>query len=315
MFSNWPIINRAYEILSKHFGTAGKFDFSILTVFLSFLIIVVTIWVSRWLRHLLQKRVFPKLEIDPGLEYTLLRLVHYLIVTVGVLYALRIGFDVDMTSVAVVVGFLSLGIGFGLQYIASDLVSGFILLFERPMRIGDRIKVGDVEGRVQSISVRTTIISTNDNLAVIVPNSELVRNRFVNYSYGSPEVRIAVPVGVAYESDVEKVKMALIEAAGAVEDVSSEPAPQVRLKEFAESAIIFEVLVWIKEPHNHQQIKSKVNFEILKAFARHSIEIPSPQQDVRLRSMPAGAEQGGSPLDTGRGGPPLPGFRSPGSGT
>lgn len=286
MFSNWPLINRAYDLLSRHFGTAGKFDFSALTVLSFFLIIVLTVWISKRLQILLQTRVFPRLEIDAGLEYTLLRITHYLIVALGVLYALKVGFDVDMTSVAVVLGFLSLGIGFGMQYIASDIVSGFILLFERPMRIGDRIKIGDVEGRVQSISVRTTIISTNDNLAVIVPNSELVRNRFINYSYGSPEVRIAVPVGVAYGSDIDKVKAALMQAGAAVEEVLRQPPPQVRLKEFGDSAINLDLLIWIREPHNHQQIRSKVNFEILREFANQRIEIPFPQRDLWVRSIP-----------------------------
>jgi small-conductance mechanosensitive channel len=289
MLSNWPILDKALEVLSKHFGTSGKFSFSILTVFGFLLIVAAAVWLSRRLRRLLQKRVFPRLEMDTGLEYTLLKITHYLVVTLGVLYAIKVGFDVDMTSVAVVLGFLSLGIGFGLQYIASDLLSGFILLFERPMRIGDRIKVGDIEGRVQSISVRTTIISTNDNLAVIVPNSELVRNRFVNYSYGSPEVRIAVPVGVAYGSDVDRVRGALIESAGLVEDVLREPAPQVRLRDFGDSAINFDLLVWISEPQNHQQIRSKVSFEILKAFARQGIEIPFPQREVWLGSKPPDA--------------------------
>jgi small-conductance mechanosensitive channel len=286
MPSNWPILDRVYEILSRHFGPAGKFSFSVLTLFGFFLIIAITVWISRRLRSVLQKKVLPRLELDPGLEYTLLRVAHYAVLALGILYALRVGFDVDMTSLAVVLGFLSLGIGFGLQYIASDLVSGFILLFERPLRIGDRIKVGDIEGRVQSISLRTTIISTNDNLAVIVPNSELVRNRFVNYSYGSPEVRIAVPVGVAYGSDIDKVTAALIEAAGLVGDVLQEPAPQVRLRDFGDSAINFDLLVWIREPHNHQQIRSKVSFEILKAFADRGIEIPFPQREVSLRSVP-----------------------------
>src|SRR5262249_25128968 len=303
MFSDWPIIDRAYEILSRHFGTAGKFSFSILTVLSFLLIIVVTVWISRRLRLVLQKRVLPKLEIDAGLEYTLLRITHYVIVILGVLYALKIGFDVDMTSVAVVLGFLSLGIGFGLQYIASDLVSGFILLFERPMRIGDRIKVGDVEGRVQSFSLRATIITTNDNLAVIVPNSELVRNRFINYSYGSPEVRIAVPVGVAYGSDIEKVKTALVQAATAVKDVLPVPAPQARLNGFGESAINFDLLVWIREPHNHQQIRSATNFEIVKAFASYGIVMPFPQRDVWLHSIGPGVMQAQSKIDgepTGR---------------
>jgi small-conductance mechanosensitive channel len=300
MFKDWPIVNRAYEILSRHFGTAGKFDFSVLTILSFLLIIVLTIWLSRRLGSLLQKRVFPKLEIDAGLQYTLLRITHYVLVAFGALYALRVGFDVDMTSVAVVLGFLSLGIGFGMQYIASDLVSGFILLFERPMRIGDRVKIGDVEGRVQSISVRTTIIYTNDNLAVIVPNSELVRNRFINYSYGSPEVRIAVPVGVAYGSDIDRVKAALIQAAGSVEEALAEPGPQVRLKEFGDSAINFDLLIWIREPHNHQQIRSKANFEILRAFASEGIEIPFPQRDVWVRSIPSTMAPGRGLDDTDR---------------
>jgi small-conductance mechanosensitive channel len=301
MFNDWPIVNRAYEILSRHFGTANKFSFSVLTVLSAFLIVVLTIWLSRRLGNLLKKRVFPKLEIDAGLEYTLLRITHYLIVAFGVLYALKVGFDVDMTSIAVVLGFLSLGIGFGMQYIASDLVSGFILLFERPMRIGDRIKIGDVEGRVESISVRTTIIYTNDNLAVIVPNSELVRNRFINYSYGSPEVRIAVPVGVAYGSDIEMVKAALIQAARSVDEVLVEPGPQVRLKEFGDSAINFDLLIWIKEPHNHQQIRSKANFEILRVFASQGIEIPFPQRDLWVRSIPSAIAPNRGPDATGPG--------------
>ena len=298
MFSNWPFVNRAYEILSRHFGTAGRFSFSALTVFCFFLLIVFTVWISKRLQILLQTRVFPKLEIDAGLEYTLLRITHYLIVALGVLYALKVGFDVDMTSVAVVLGFLSLGIGFGMQYIASDIVSGFILLFERPMRIGDRIKIGDVEGSVQSISVRTTIISTNDNLAVIVPNSELVRNRFINYSYGSPEVRIAVPVGVAYGSDIDKVKVALIQAGAAVDEVLPQPPPQVRLRELGDSAINFDLLIWIREPHNHQQIRSKVNFEILREFASQGIEIPFPQRDLWVRSIPRGISPDKGIIDT-----------------
>ena len=118
--------------------------------------------------------------LDPGLRYTIARLVNYLLITIGVIIALKIGFDLDLTSIAVAFTALSVGIGFGLQYLAADIASGFILLFERPIRVGDRITIGDDEGDVQSINLRTTIVSTNDQISIIVPNSKLVSQRVIN---------------------------------------------------------------------------------------------------------------------------------------
>jgi small-conductance mechanosensitive channel len=256
---------------------------SILSFALAVLVLLATIAISRYVRTFLQKRLLTRVD-DVGIQYTLLRMTHYVVVAIGVLYALRVGFEADLTSVAVVFGFLSVGIGFGLQYVASDLVSGLILLFERPMRIGDRIKVGDIEGKVEYINVRTTIVLTNDNLAVIIPNSQLVRNQFINYSYGSPEVRITVTAGVAYDSDVEKVSQALCEAAMSVQEVMKSKPPEVRLGAFGDSTVNFEVLVWIDEPHNHQKIKTKVNLAVFRLFRERGIELPFPQRDLRLRS-------------------------------
>jgi small-conductance mechanosensitive channel len=256
---------------------------SILSFALAVLVLLATIAISRYVRVFLQKRLLTRVD-DVGIQYTLLRITHYVVVAIGVLYALRVGFEADLTSVAVVFGFLSVGIGFGLQYVASDLVSGLILLFERPVRIGDRVKVGDIEGKVEYINVRTTIVLTNDNLAVIIPNSQLVRNQFINYSYGSPEVRITVTAGVAYDCDVEKVTRALCDAAMSVDDVMKTKPAEVRLGAFGDSTVEFQVLVWIAEPHNHQKIKTKVNLAIFKLFNERGIELPFPQRDLRLRS-------------------------------
>jgi small-conductance mechanosensitive channel len=256
---------------------------SILSVLLAILVFLLTILISRYVRAFLQKKLLVKVD-DVGIQYTLLRITHYVVIALGVMYALRVGFEVDLTSLAVVFGFLSVGIGFGLQYIASDVVSGFVLLFERPVRIGDRVKVGDVEGKVQYINLRTTILLTNDNLAVIFPNSQLVRNQFINYSYGSPEVRITVPVGVAYDSNVEKVRQALMEAALSVGDILKSPAPEVRIRGFGDSALNLDLLAWIDQPHNHQLIKTKVNAAVFKIFSERNIEMPFPQQELRLRT-------------------------------
>jgi potassium-dependent mechanosensitive channel len=263
----------------------GTFKLSIISLVLLVVVICIAALFSRYTRRLLQKRILPRFHIEAGLQFTLLRLVHYVIIALGVLYAMKIGFSIDLTSIAVIVGFLSVGIGFGLQYVASDIASGFILLFERPVRIGDWVALDDgVEGRVVSISLRSTVVVTNENLAVIMPNSKLVQNKFVNYSYGSHHVRLNIPVGVDYGSDLAKVSEALLEAARSVEEVLSDPAPVVHFREFGDSSLNLQIRVWINEPRDQTVIRSHVNFAIEQTFRRNNIEIPVPQLDVKLKS-------------------------------
>jgi small-conductance mechanosensitive channel len=277
-YLNYPLIKQE-----------GSFKVSIVSLILLILIISIATLISRYTRRFLKKRVLPRFHIEIGLQYTLLRLVHYLIIALGVLYALKVGFSVDLTSVAVILGFLSVGIGFGLQYAAADIASGFILLFERPIRIGDWLALeGGVEGRVENISLRSTVLVTNENMAVIMPNSKLVQNKFVNYSYGTQNVRLNIPIGVAYGSDLEQVSTALLEAAGSVKEVLNEPAPGVHFQDFGDSALNLQIRVWINEPRNHTTIRSKVNFAIDQAFRKYNIEIPFPQRDIHLRPDPAG---------------------------
>jgi small-conductance mechanosensitive channel len=286
--SSYPIgdsvLERIIKILNYPFVNQREFRVSILSLVLLTVVIIVAAIVSRYLRRFLENRFLPRVHVEAGLRYTLLRLAHYLIIGLGVLYGLKIGFSVDLTSVAVILGFLSVGIGFGLQYIASDMVSGFILLFERPIRVGDRLRLKDgLEGRVETISLRSTVIVTNENMAVIVPNSKLVQNELINYSYPTQKVRLNIPVGVAYGSDLDKVSDALFEAARSVADILTSPAPRVHFGEFGDSSLNLEVRVWIDEPHKHPQIRSKVNFAIERLFRERNIEIPFPQRDVHLR--------------------------------
>jgi len=279
------LIKRILQYLNYPFVNQKEFSVSILSLLLLILIIFIATLVSRYTRRFLQKRVLPKFHIEIGLQYTLLRLVHYLIIALGVLYAMKIGFSIDLTSVAVIVGFLSVGIGFGLQYVAADIASGFILLFERPIRIGDWVMLADdMEGRVETISLRSTVIITNENLAVIVPNSKLVQNKFVNYSYGAPVVRLNIPIGVAYGSNLEKVSVALLEAAHSVDRVLKTPAPKVHFSGFGDSSIDLQIRVWIDKPRDHTVITSDVNFAVDRAFREHNIEIPFPQRDLHLRT-------------------------------
>jgi small-conductance mechanosensitive channel len=279
------VLQRVLRILNTPLiKQEGQFSVSVMSLFLLVVVLIIAALISRVVRGILEKRVLPRFHhIDAGMRYTLLRVVHYLIITIGVVYSFKLGFAIDLTSVAVLFGFLSVGIGFGLQYIASDIASGFILLFERPVRVGDRLKIGDIEGRVEAISLRSTRLVTNDEVTVVIPNSDLTQDKIINWSY-CRRVRMRIPIGVAYGSDVEKVTQSLIEAARSVDKVLEDPPPKVHLKEFGDSSIDFELLAWIELPHNYPQIRSDVNYAIDRIFRRERIEIPFPQRDLHLRS-------------------------------
>ena len=192
----------------------------------------------------------------------------YVVVIVGTLAAVKQAFAVDLTSIAVIFTALSVGIGFGLQYLAADIASGFILLFERPIRVGDRITIGEDEGDVQSINLRTTVVTTNDHIAIIVPNSKLVSQRVINWSYGDPRARIAIPIGVADDSDIDLVTETLIEAAEGVDNVLAEPPPRVQFLKFGDYSLDFRLLVWTNQPRRHAQIRSDINYRIAQTLQR-----------------------------------------------
>lgn len=282
------VISRIIKFLNYPFVQQKEVQVSVLSLLLLVLIILIATLVSRYVRRFLKARILPRFHIESGLQFTLLRLVHYLIIALGFLYAMKIGFSVDLTSIAVIVGFLSVGIGFGLQYVAADIASGFILLFERPVRIGDWLELeGGTEGRVQNISLRSTVVVTNENMAVILPNSKLIQNKFVNYSYGSGLVRLNIPIGVAEESDLDKVSEALLEAAHSVEQVLSEPAPRVHFASHGDSSFNLQIRVWINEPRDHSVIQSHVFFAIERAFQKYGVQSATLKREIHFANSPS----------------------------
>src|SRR5919198_3435669 len=278
------IIARIWSYLTQQFKF-GQITVSASSLFVGVLVLVVTVLAARWSSALLERRMSARRHIDAGLRYTICRLVRYLITTVGLLVALKQAFAIDLTSIAVIFTALSVGIGFGLQYIASDIASGFILLFERPIRIGDRITIGEDEGDVESINLRTTVVSTNDRIAIIVPNSKLVSQRVVNWSYGDPRARISIHIGVADDSDIQLVTDTLIEAARNVANVLSDPQPNVQFLKFGDYSLDFRLLIWTNQPRRHVQIRSDVNYRIAALFRDRSIRIPYPTQEVLLKGV------------------------------
>jgi potassium-dependent mechanosensitive channel len=280
----WNVLARIYSYLTQKFSF-GQITVSAASLVMGVIVVVATVFLSRAAFSLIHHRLAKRTHIDPGLRYTIAQLVKFVLLTVGVLFALKQAFAVDLTSIAVVFTALSVGIGFGLQYLAADVASGFILLFERPIRIGDRITIGDDEGDVQSINLRTTIVSTNDRIAIIVPNSKLVSQRVVNWSYGDPRARIAIPVGVATDSDVNLVTETLREAAKDVDNVLTDPPPSVQFLKFGEYSLEFRLLVWSRQPRRQVEIRSDINYRIERLFRERGIRIPYPTQEFLLRNV------------------------------
>src|SRR5436190_8300708 len=191
----------------------------------------------------------------------------------------------NLTSLAVVAGAVGVGIGFGMQNIVHNFVSGLIILAERPIAIGDRIEVGGVAGQVKQIRLRSTTVLTNDNIAYIVPNSDFITHTVINWSHGDLKVRIRLKVSAAYGTDPVYLERLLLEVALAHPKVLRQPAPSVFFCGFGDSALEFELAVWTVEMISQpRQFKSELYFAIEKTLREHRIEIPFPQRDLHLRS-------------------------------
>ncbi len=234
-------------------------------------------------RRVLQGKILERFDLAPGIQFTLARITQYVIVILGVLISFQF-LEINLTSLAVIFGLLSVGIGFGLQNITANFISGLIIMFERPITVGDRVEVGELEGDVIEISIRSTKIRAMNNTYIIVPNTQFVENNVVNLSHGDPTFRLHIHVGVSYTSDLDKVLKALNEVANEHPKVMKHPKHQVHLKEFGDSAWEMELRVWIPDVKDRYILRNELNQAIVRKFADYSIEIPFPQRDLHVRS-------------------------------
>ena len=238
---------------------------------------------SRILRRAALQRVLNRVHVDQGTQFTVLRLSHYVIMVIGAIVAFQF-VGVNLTGLAVIFGLLSVGIGLGLQNVTSNFVAGLILLFERPIQIGDRVTIGGTVGDVEAINIRSTTIRTLNNISIIVPNSEFVSSRVVNWSHGDSTVRLDLPVGVSYDSDFETVVKALREVADENNKILKEPPAEVFFANFGDSSWNLELRVWLFDLAHYYQIQSEINSAIVYKFRKFGIEMPYPQRDLHLRS-------------------------------
>ena len=252
------------------------------------ILILIAFSVALWfavnaLTNLFKSYVLVRSGAQQGTQDVLTTIIKYLLIFLGLIILLNLwGFDV--TSLSLVGGVLGVGIGFGVQNIANNFISGIIIVIERPIQIGDFIKTGDLVGTVVRIGARSTEISTLDKVSVIIPNSRFLEEEVINWSHGDTVTRLIIPVGVAYGSDIRLVKRSLLEAAKSHQDVLLRPRPEVRFQEFGDSSLNFELLVWTGEPKKQPRIKSDLNYRIEASLHRYKIEVPFPQRDLHLRS-------------------------------
>ncbi len=270
-----------FGVVHRPLFIVGEQQISLSFVVQLIVLVVISAVIAGLVRSLFRRQVLNRLDISLGVQESLATAVGYIVLGLALLIALEVA-GLDLSTLAVIAGALSIGIGFGLQNIANNFVSGLILLLERPVQVGDRIEVGDSHGRVVRISARSTTVRTNDNVDIIVPNSELISGRVVNWSQDSRKIRFHIPVGVSYSTDIQLAMRLMVEAAEQTDGVISASA---RFVSFGGSSLDLEVLVWTRR-HLHQRaaLVSDVNTAVLEKFRENDIEIPFPQRDVHLIS-------------------------------
>jgi small-conductance mechanosensitive channel len=256
---------------------------TLVQIFLLVALLLGVFWVSARTKSFLFNRFLVNSGLDRSLQYAISQIVSNIVLVVGIFIVLD-NAGIHLGTLTVFAGAVGVGIGFGLQNIASNFISGLVILAERPITIGDRVEVAGVAGQVQQIRARSTVILTNDNITMIVPNTKFIDSPVTNWTYGDPRVRFRVPIGVAYGSDLEKVRNALLEVARENSHVLPQPAPTVFLEAFGESSINLELVVWSKEmSYRPRRFRSDLNFAIVQKLREAGIEIPYPQRDLRFR--------------------------------
>jgi len=242
-------------------------------------------FLASWtVQKLLMDEVLARRRVEAGVRVSIARLVHYVFIFVGFVLALLIlGFE--FTKLTIMLSALGVGIGFGLQSVVNNFVSGLILLFERPVRVGDFIELDGKWAEIKKIGLRSTTVQTFDQADLIIPNADLVNNQVTNWTLSNRRVRVAIPVGVAYGSDVSLVMETLMACAIASSNVSKMPMPQVLFLSFGESTLDFELRVWVPQAEERLKVKSELHQAIDRSFREAKIEIAFPQRDLHLRNL------------------------------
>jgi len=276
-----------FQFLEQTFNnplfTAGEKTYSVLDIS-KLVVVLVLLWLTvRGLSALIKSSVLQAAISDRGAQDAIATVIQVVLMVVGTFILLQ-AWGIDLSALAILASVLGVGLGFGLQNIFNNFISGWILLVERPIQVGDLIKLGEVFGIVEKIGARSTEIKTPDQISIIVPNADFVQNQVMNWSHGHPVSRFHIPLCVAYGSPIEQVHTAAIEAVQAHPEVLHYPKPRLRFLAFGESSLNFDLLAWNRDPLRQIEIKSDVHYLIEANFRRYQIEIPFPQRDINIRA-------------------------------
>lgn len=279
----WEWLVYFKSLLNIPLFTLANTTVTLISLVVFILLLIMFVMGASYLKKILRDRILPRFVQDEGLQYTLARMLQYSVVVIGILVSFQF-LGVDFTGLAVIFGFLSVGIGFGLQNITSNFISGLIVLFERPISVGDRVVVNGIEGDIEEINIRATKVKTLENISIIVPNSDFVSKDVINYSHGDPTFKLIIDVGVAYGSDLDLVLQALDEVASESNSVMKRRKHDVHLRSFGDSAWNMKLIVWVPNVKNRYTVQNELNQAIVRKFDERGIEIPFPQRDIHIKS-------------------------------
>jgi len=278
------LLKNLYEIFTAHILDIGGTKFSIASIATVIGLILLTFFLSKFISELIRRSLLTRLRINRGLQEAITVFIKYVLITLSSMIILQTA-GINLSSLAVIAGVVGIGIGFGLQNLASNFISGLVLLFEQTLKVGDYIEIGELKGTIEKISIRSTILRTDDDVFVIVPNQRFIENNTVNWSYEGHTCRIHIPLSVDPDTDLLILTEALLTAARHEPLVLSNPAPEVRFKAFGQESLVFELLVWIDIPDANEQIRSSLNFRIAYEIRERAIKVPLPTRELVFRNL------------------------------
>ncbi len=289
IFSLFPwtrhILYLLYSIVAVTFNRSilnfGGDDFSIIELLVFVGLLIGAIIASSYIADLLRTKILQVTRMTRGSQEIISIITKYGFIALATIILLQ-AYGLDLSSLTVIGGALGVGIGFGLQDIARNFASGIVLLFERSVQVGDFIQIGSHLGVVEEVRTRSIVLKTLDRVSIIVPNSRLLEEEVINWNHRRSVSRLHLPIGVAYGSDVKRVKAALLQAAEEHLEVLRNPSPQVFFTEFGDSSLNFELLVWTSDPSRQAPLKSDLCFRIEEIFREQQIDIPFPQRDINI---------------------------------
>lgn len=280
-------LNEAWLILSQFGFDLGAIHVSLQMMGLAGFALYLALQLSWLFQAMSETQFFSRRNIDRGVRDAIKKLIHYAIVLIGFMVALSF-LGVRLQNFVVLLGAFGVGIGFGLQDIVNNFLSGLILLFERPIKVGDGVLIDGEYGTVTRIGLRSTVVQSLDESELIVPNSQMISQKVTNWTLSNRRVRLVIPVGVAYGSDLEKVLTILFEAGKEHPDILEDPTPTPLFRQFGNSSLDFELRVWISNIDNRPRVQNELLLYIDRRFREEGIEIPFPQHDLHLRSVSPG---------------------------